>query len=114
MYVDLSTIGLVWPEFILILIATWLYVGGTFSPGRALWTLLATVTYLVAFLVVVNNEQALWMKVADGFAALNGPLIIDYLGQLGRYGCLLLGLLLTLMVSAQAHVSWPQKSWEPS
>ena len=29
----------------------------------------------------------------------NGPLIIDYLGQVSRYGCLLVGLLLTLVAS---------------
>ena len=45
MIVDLSTVSLVWPEFILILIATWIYLGGTLSPGRTLWTWMAMVTY---------------------------------------------------------------------
>ncbi len=43
MFVDLSTVSLVWPEFILILIAAWIYLGGTFAPGRGLWTTLASV-----------------------------------------------------------------------
>ena len=33
MFVDLSTVSLVWPEFILILIATWIYLGGTHVAG---------------------------------------------------------------------------------
>ncbi len=99
MFVDLSTVSLVWPEFILILIATWIYLGGTMSPGRTLWTWMAIVTYLVAFLLMLRNETTLWQEVSQGFVGVNGPLIIDYLGQVSRYGCLLVGLLLTLVAS---------------
>jgi NADH-quinone oxidoreductase subunit N len=95
--VDLSTVSLVWPEFILILIATWIYVGGTLSPGRTIWNAMAIVTYLVVFLVMLKNESVLRHDVARGLVAINGPLIIDYLGQVSRYGCLWLGLLLTLV-----------------
>ncbi|MHB8971167.1 MAG: NADH-quinone oxidoreductase subunit N [Pirellulaceae bacterium] len=99
MFVDLSTVSLVWPEFILILIATWIYLGGTMSPGRTLWTWMAVVTYLVAFLLMFRNERTLWQEVSQGFVGVTGPLIIDYLGQVCRYGCLLVGLLLTLVAS---------------
>jgi len=98
-FVDLSTIGLVWPEFILILIAAWIYVGGTLAPGRTTWNVLAWSTYLVVFLVMLKNERALWHDVAAGLVAINGPLIVDYLGQVSRYGCLLLGLLITMIAS---------------
>ncbi len=97
MFVDFSTVSLVWPEFVLILIATWIYVGGTISPGRTLWTWMAIVTYVVAFLLMFRNETTLWREVSQGFVGVNGPLIIDYLGQVSRYGCLLVGLLLTLV-----------------
>ncbi|MHB0956434.1 MAG: NADH-quinone oxidoreductase subunit N [Pirellulaceae bacterium] len=99
MFVDLSTVSLVWPEFILILIASWIYLGGTLSPGRTLWTWLAIATYLVALLLMLRNETTLWQEVSQGFVGANGPLILDYLGQMSRYGCLLLGLLLTLVAS---------------
>ena len=60
---------------------------------------MAIVTYVVVFLVILGNERALWHEVAHGLVAINGPLIIDYLGQVSRICCLLLGLLLTLVAS---------------
>ena len=99
MFVDLSTISLVWPEFILILIATWMYLGGTMSPGRVLWTWMSIATYLVALVLMFQNEIHLWQDVSHGFLGANGPLVLDYLGQVGRYGCLGVGLLLTLLAS---------------
>jgi len=97
--VDLSTVSLVWPEFILILIAAWIYVGGTLSPGRTTWNVMALITYVVVFLVMLRNESVLWHDVAGGLVAINGPLVIDYLGQVGRYFCLVTGLLMTLVAS---------------
>ena len=61
---------------------------------------MAIITYLVVFLVMLKNESALWHDVArTGLVAINGPLIIDYLGQVSRYCCLLVGLLITLVAS---------------
>ncbi len=99
MVVDLSTVSLIWPEFILVVIATWIYVGGTWSPGRSIWNAMAIATYAVVFLVVLRNEGALWQQVAEGATLLNGPLIVDYLGQASRICCLVVGLLLTLIAS---------------
>ncbi len=99
MIVNLATIGMVWPEVILIVIATWIYLGGTFSPGRMLWASLSMVTYGVALWVLLFNEGPLWVDLAGGTVGLNGPLILDYLGQMGRYLCLLFGLLFTLVAS---------------
>ena len=99
MYVDLFTIGLVWPEVILVLIATWMYLAGTITRGRVLWTVLAAVTYGVAFFVLVWKESGLWTELATGREGFSGPLIIDYLGQATRFLGLTVGLLLTLIAS---------------
>ena len=99
MYVDIFTIGLVWPEVILVLIATWMYLAGTITRGRALWTVLAAVTYGVAFFVLLWKEGGLWTETAVGQVGFGGPLIIDYLGQATRFFGLTVGLLLTLIAS---------------
>ena len=99
MYVDLFTIGLVWPEVILVLIATWMYLAGTITRGRVLWTILAAVTYGVAFFVLVWKESGLWTELAANRVGFSGPLIIDYLGQATRFFSLTVGLLLTLIAS---------------
>ncbi len=99
MYVDIFTIGLVWPEVILVLIATWMYLAGTITRGRTLWTVLATVTYGVAFFVLLWKEEGLWTETAVGQVGFSGPLIIDYLGQATRFLGLTVGLLLTLIAS---------------
>jgi NADH-quinone oxidoreductase subunit N len=98
-YVDILTIGLVWPEVILVLIATWMYLAGTLSRGRVLWTSLAAVTYGVAFFVLLWKESGLWTETAVGQVGFSGPLIIDYLGQATRFLALTVGLLVTLVAS---------------
>jgi NADH-quinone oxidoreductase subunit N len=108
-FVDLSTVSLVWPEFMLILIATWMYLGGTFSRGRAMWTGLALVTYVVVATVLWRNERQLTVEAAEGLVRVNGPLIVDYLGQASRYACLGIGVLLTLLA---ARAGGPQLATE--
>lgn len=102
MSVDLSTVSLVWPEFMLILIATWMYVSGTFTHGRGTLTGLALVTYLVVGAVLWRNEQALTVETAGGLVFQSGPLIIDYLGQMSRLASLGIGVLLTLLAARSA------------
>ena len=48
---------------------------------------------------MIQNESALWEDVSPGLVGANGPLVLDYLGQVSRYGCLVVGLLLTLLAS---------------
>lgn len=102
MFVDLSTVSLVWPEFMLILIATWMYLSGTFTRGRAMLTGLALVTYLVVAAVLWRNEQLLTVDAAGGLVSLSGPLVIDYLGQMSRLASLGMGMLLTLLAARTA------------
>jgi len=97
--VDLSTIGLIWPEAILVLLSAWIYLGGTFKTSRRFWTLLAIATYFTAGWVLLREESVLWRDLQQGLLAVNGPLIVDYLGQANRLFSLAVGLLLTLVAS---------------
>ena len=99
MCVDLNTISLVWPEVILIIIAAWIYVGGTATAGRQFWSLLAVITYAMAAWVLVRNEGLSWSALQNGAVQWSGPLIVDYFSQIARILCLLVGVLLTLMIA---------------
>ena len=46
MYVDLETIKLLWPELILVLLASWIYIGGTVQQSRQWWTLFSLAGYV--------------------------------------------------------------------
>lgn len=99
MCVDLNTISLVWPEVILVIIAAWIYVAGTAASGQRFWSLLSVITYAVAAWVLVRNEGLSWSVLQTGDVQFSGPLIVDYFSQIARMLCLLVGILLTLMIT---------------
>lgn len=78
------------PEIILVALATWIFVGGTFWASRTFWSTLAMLTYLVAAIALYRHGNApLAMSV----------ITIDGLGYTLRWLALISGALLTLMVS---------------
>lgn len=99
---DLTTLTLLLPEIVLVLSATALYVGGAFRPGHSLWTLVANGAYLAALGLLLGFEWGRWESLVEQGATASGPLSLDYLGQLLRSITLVIGLLLSLLMSRTA------------
>lgn len=94
MYVDLQTIGHLWPEIVLILLATWIYVGGTIQQSRWWWALFALAGYGIAGYSVASAPTP---------PPFQGPLALDLLGNVVRVPALALGMLFTLMFLSTAR-----------
>ena len=104
MYADLETIKFLWPELILVLLASWIYVGGTVQQSRPWWTLFSLAGYFVAGYAVVSGEASLWHGAESSNAyAGSGPLAVDYLGHLMRIFAIGVGVLFTLVASGAAR-----------
>lgn len=104
MYVDLETIKLLWPELILVLLASWIYIGGTVQQSRLWWTLFSLAGYVVAGYAVFSGEARLWYGGEAGNAYVgSGPLAVDYLGHIARLFAVGIGFLFALVVSASAR-----------
>lgn len=104
MYVDLETIKLLWPELILVLLASWIYIGGTVQQSRLWWTLFSLAGYLVAGYAVFSGEAQLWYGANAGDAYVgSGPLAVDYLGYVMRLFAIGIGFLFALMASSAAR-----------
>ncbi len=96
MYVDADTIRLLWPEIILIAMASWVYLAGAFQPHRVWWTCFSLAVYGVVAYVLLGTESSMWTASAT-LAGISGPLRIDYLGFMLRCFAVLVGILVTLM-----------------
>ena len=96
MYVDVDTIKLLFPELVLVLLATWIYIGGTIQKARWWWSTFALASYGIAGFGVVAG-------LADS-NFLNGPLTLDFMGYVVRLTAIMLGVLLTLMLTATARL----------
>lgn len=104
MYVDLETIRLLWPELILVLLASWIYIFGTVQQGRLGWTLFSLAGYSISCYAILSGEAALWSGGGVGDAHVGrGPLAVDYLGHIVRLFVLGIGLLFALVASAAAR-----------
>lgn len=102
MIVSLTTINILWPEIILIVMATWILVVGAFRSGRTAWSVVAFASYLVAgtallFQLAVRDWE-LWKLFEDGGIRLTGPLTVDFLAAAIRFLALGLGMCFTLLV----------------
>lgn len=95
MYVDLDTIKLLWPELVLVLLATWIYIGGTIQQGRWWWGLFALAAYGVS-----GHAVAVGIVEAN---TVSGPLTPDSLGYVVRFTAIVLGALFTLVLTASAR-----------
>ncbi|MFM7073047.1 MAG: NADH-quinone oxidoreductase subunit N [Planctomycetota bacterium] len=99
---DLTTLSLLLPEIILILSATALYVGGAFRPRSTGLAVLGSGAYAVALGLLLTVEWTRWESLIEQGATVSGPLSLDYLGQLMRSMTLVIGLLLSLVMSRTA------------
>lgn len=107
MLVSLTTIKLLWPEIVLVVMATWIILVGAFKPSRVVWTFVAVAAYLVAgaallFQLAVGDWE-LWKLFQAGGLRLSGPLVIDFLSIATRFLALSLGILFTLLVAQKTR-----------
>ncbi|MDP6723216.1 MAG: proton-conducting transporter membrane subunit, partial [Pirellulaceae bacterium] len=96
MFVDTETIRLLWPEIILIAMASWIYLAGAFQPQPVWWTCFSLAVYGVVAYVLLGAESSMWTTDVT-LAGVSGPLRIDYLGFVLRCFAVLVGILFTLM-----------------
>lgn len=85
---DLTTIGWLMPELILVLAATVTFVGGAFGGGRSFWTVFCAVAGIAAAALVVS-QQGRFVTDTD----VSGPLLLDGLASVGRLLAVVLGVL---------------------
>jgi NADH-quinone oxidoreductase subunit N len=99
--IDSSTIMLLLPEILLVLLAVCIYVGGAFSDVRAGWAGLAIVTLFLAAFALYRQDTSLWAEHAvlaesAGAQFASGGMLFDSLSHSFRWVGLLLGILLVL------------------
>lgn len=100
---DSTTISLLFPEIILIAMATFIFVAGAFRPQPSWWPILAILTYIATlFAALLGIEWQFWESLVSRQVVASGPLSLDYLGQLLRPMTLILGLLLSLLLARSA------------
>lgn len=107
MIVNLTTINLLWPEIILVVMATWIILVGAFKPNRTAWSVVALASYLAAgaallFQLAVRDWE-LWKLLQAGGLRLSGPLTVDFLAAATKVLALSLGLLFTLLMAQRAR-----------
>ena len=93
MFIDVNTIFWLWPEIILIIVASGIYIGGTWPGYRSSWAQLSLLTYVAAGVILLRHEWSLWETQSEITAS--GPLAIDALGHWIRCTSLLIGALFT-------------------
>ncbi len=96
MFVDAETIRLLWPEIILIAMASWIYLAGAFQPHRVWWTCFSLAVYAVVAYVLLGTESSMWMP-ETALRGISGPLRIDFMGFVLRCFSVLVGVLFTLI-----------------
>jgi NADH-quinone oxidoreductase subunit N len=104
MYANLDTVRILWPEVILVLMASWIYLGGSMQSSRGWWAVFALAAYAMAAYVIGWKEGAYWSG-ADAEPFLTGPILFDYLGYSFRCFILLIGALFTMIAARYAHRS---------
>jgi NADH-quinone oxidoreductase subunit N len=91
-----------WPELLLVLLAAWIFLGGTIQHSRAWWTGFSIASYGIAVFVILWKEGPYWTDV-DAVALISGPIRVDFLGYVFRLLALLFGVLLTLVFARNAR-----------
>jgi len=98
-FVDFDCIRKLWPEIILMVAATWIYLGATLQNNRAFWTVFSLIVYSVVGAIIVAWEGAYWADSDPSAVWFVGPILVDYVGYTLRLLVLLLGVLFTLVAS---------------
>ena len=55
-YIDVNTIFWLWPEIILIVVASGIYIGGTWPGYHTSWAQLSILTYVAAGVILLRHE----------------------------------------------------------
>ena len=91
-----TTVYILLPELILVLLATDIYVGGAFTSARYGWDWLAATALLLAAVALYNQQEIDPVHgaviAADAKGAFSGPLAVDLFGQTLRWLALGVGL----------------------
>jgi NADH-quinone oxidoreductase subunit N len=99
-FVETNTLIMLMPEIFLVLLATWMFVGGTFANSRTFWSAYAAISYIIVGYILFRHGQHFEGVFGAGDAyAPRGPLAYDLLGYVLRWLALAVGLLSTLSVS---------------
>lgn len=94
-YLTTETVHLLFPELLVGSLAVAVYVVGAFVRNRAAFNIIAILGLATAAWLLVRQEVRL--DVLDGGAAvISGPLVVDALAQLTRFGVLTIGGLLVI------------------
>ena len=97
MFAELKTVGLLWPEVLLVLAATTIYLGGTFQRSCAWWSIAAVVAYVAAAIALASFG---WPSSVA--SQMSGPLLLDPMSLGLRWTALVMGLVFTLASSRLA------------
>lgn len=101
MFVDWQTISLLWPEVILVLAASTMFVAGAFTRSRAWWTFVSLVCYALAAVALCRFGPP-WDPVWPTDFVVSGPVTVDPLSLGLRWLALLVGFVLTLVAGRLA------------
>ena len=100
MFVETHTIRFLLPEIFLVGLATWIFIGGTFAASKRLWSAYAIASYAVAGYALFTQSSGLGGAFAAGdIIPASGPIAVDFLAHIMRWLALIVGMLVTLMVS---------------
>lgn len=99
MLVEWNTIRLLWPEVVLVLAATSIFVAGAFTRSRAWWALMSVLAYVAAAAWLATQGPP-W---AAASAIFSGPVTIDPMSLSLRWLAILVGLVFTLVAARLAE-----------
>ncbi len=97
-----STVSLLLPEIVLILLAVCLFLAGTFSVSRKAMGLLGAIAVALAILLLARTSSVVW----DADSSVSGPLLLDALGGTTRWTALALVFGFLLMLARDAIEGW--------
>src|SRR5690242_8608674 len=99
----MDTIGNIWPEAVLVILAVWMIVDGAFQPVRWWWTIFSLISYALVGSFILRYEAG-FLAGTSGLQ-LTGPIAVDDLGFALRLLAIVVGTLFTLISSriALAH-----------
>ncbi len=96
---DSNTINLLIPEILLVLMATWIYVGGAFFPSRKSWSWTAAGGIALAAVALYRQQLPNYSLGETSVPVLLGPIVQDGFGLAVRFGILIAGFLFVLLSS---------------
>ena len=99
---DWSTVSILLPELLLVVLAIGFFIVGTFTTSRNLMLIIGTVVLVVASLIL-SRSCSIFFSVDSG---VSGPLTVDWLGGTTRWIGLGLGFSFLLIYARDATDAW--------